>query len=152
MKRVVLSGAVVLSVACSPQTLEDLREPAVAVVITEGGAFCQRVYAVDADGAVFRESGCETSSSGLTQAERRVSAAEASEIEAAFDAVLAIPEDPDCAVPSPSGRRYRFVRTGGAPEEWPETRQCEPGVPTAALDLADRLEALAAPGSTGDAG
>ncbi|MFK7986137.1 MAG: hypothetical protein AB8I08_08900 [Sandaracinaceae bacterium] len=130
--------------ACAPQSLEDLPQPALVVVVTEGGGFCSGVNAVDASGTPWRENGCMERSSGFTPRERLVDDATRAELDALMDTVLALPDDGDCLVPSPSARRYRFVRTGGG-EGAGETRQCEPGVAEPARELAGRLEMLSDP-------
>lgn len=128
---------------CGPSTVEDLSEPALAVTVTESGGFCSSIYAVDGDGAVWLAGGCETEEGAFERRERTVSDAERAELDARMDEVQALSDDPECDVTLPR-TRYRFVRTAeGAETE--ETTQCGPGVPTVALELADRLEALTAP-------
>lgn len=130
--------------ACAPQSIEDLPQPALVVVVTEGGGFCSAVHAVDDTGTPWRENGCLEGSSGLLARERVVDDATRAELEGLMDTVLALPEDGDCVVTSPSARRFRFVRTGDG-EGAGDVRQCEPGVDPAARELASRLEALSAP-------
>ena len=150
-----LLGASLLG--CDPHGIGDLSRPALVVVVEEGGAFCSEVHAVDADGAVFYTRTCGGAENGLTRRERRVSEAERAELDRAMDAVLALPDDPDCALVSPSGRRFRFVRAEGSEDAWVDTRLCEPGVPLVAQDLYEAMRAISAPpiadgGSVGDGG
>lgn len=133
-----------LAAGCAPQSIEDLSQPALVVVITEGGGFCSGVHAVDDSGTPWRENGCLEGSSGLTPRERVVDDAARAELDALMDMVLTLPEDGDCVVQSPSARRFRFVRTGGG-EGAGEASQCEPGVAAPARELANRLEELSAP-------
>lgn len=135
---------------CAPASIGDLPRPAIVVTVTEPGGFCSSTYVVDADDAVWLETGCERSS-GLVRQERAVSPAERAELDALLDRVLALPDDPGCAVPSPSARRFRFRRTLPGTDEWPDSRQCEPTVDADARELVSRAQALAAP-SGADAG
>jgi hypothetical protein len=144
-----LLGAALLG--CEPHGIGDLARPALVVVAEEGGGFCSEIHAVDAGGAVFYARTCGGSDNGLVRRERTVGGAERSELDAAMDAVLALPDDPDCALVSPSGRRFRFLRAEGSEDAWADTRLCEPGVPLPALDLYERMRAIAAP-PAGDAG
>lgn len=147
MKRLLL---VALALAgCGPQTIGDLGRPALVVIVQEPGAFCSATYAVDAADQVWLETGCE-SSSGLGATGRTLTGAERGELDALMDRVLELPDDPACELPSPSARRFRFVRTLPDTEEWPETRQCEPTVPADAALLVERAEALV--GADADAG
>lgn len=136
-------------IACGPQSIGDLPRPALVVTVTEGGGFCAATYVVDADDQVWLASGCETSSA-LVRQERVVSASERAELDALMDGVLALPADPGCDAPSPSARRFRFVRTLPGTEEWPESVQCEPTVDADTRELVLRMEALVA--TSGDGG
>lgn len=142
-------AALVALVGCGPQTIGDLPRPALIVIVQEPGGFCSATYAVDAENHVWLETGC-ASSSGLGATGRVVTSAARDELDALVDRVVALPEDPACELPSPSARRYRFVRTVPGTDEWPQTRQCEPTVPADAARLADRFEALV--GTEPDAG
>ena len=143
-------------VGCGPQTIGDLGRPALIVIVQEPGAFCSATYAIDAADGVWLETGCE-SSSGLGATGRTLTGAERAELDALMDRVLELPDDPACELPSPSARRFRFVRTLAGTDEWPETRQCEPTVPADARALVARAEALVGAdrgdgGERGDAG
>src|SRR5690606_8420320 len=105
--------------ACGPQTIGDLGRPALIVIVQEPGGFCSATYAVDAADRVWLETGCE-SSSGLGATGRTLSAAERAELDALMDRVLALPDDSACDLPSPSARRFRFVRTLPGTDEWPD--------------------------------
>lgn len=139
-----LVASIALLAGCGPSTIGDLSRPALVVVITEPGEFCSSVHAVDADGAVWRQASCGDTDAFVRLA-TTVSAGERATLDAQMDRVLALGNDPDCESPSPSGRRYRFVRTLAGTNEWPEARQCDPAVPTDALDLAAALELLTSP-------
>lgn len=134
---------------CGPSTIGDLPRPALIVIVQEPGGFCSAAYAVDASDRVWLETGC-ASSSGLVAQDRSVTDAERAELDALMDSVLAEPNDPGCEVPSPSARRFHFVRTLAGTDAWPDTRQCEPAVPADALELVRRMEALV--GRVGDGG
>ena len=136
-----LAALGLLAAACGPRTIGDLPRPALVVTVTEPGGFCAATYVVDAEDRVWLESGCGRSS-GLIVQDRGVSAGERSELDALMDRVLALPDDRGCEPPSPSARRYRFVRTVPGTDEWPETRQCEPSVPADVALLVARAEAL----------
>ncbi|HEY8432274.1 MAG TPA: hypothetical protein VIL20_28070 [Sandaracinaceae bacterium] len=142
MSRAPAALGLLVAAACGPQTLGDLPRPALVVTVTEPGGFCSATYAVDADDRVWLESGC-ASSSGLRLQQRTVSEDERAELDALMDRVLALPDDPSCTVPSPSARRYRFVRTTPGGDDWPEKRVCEPGVDPDASALAERMRELA---------
>ena len=150
LPRSALGLALLFGVAgCSPGSYEDVARPALVLTISEAGGFCSSVHVVDANGVVWTGGGCGDTSRSLEQTARRVSAADRAPLDDAMDEVLALSSDPECDLTSPSGRRYRFLRTlasGGADE----VRQCEPGVPLAAARLAGQLEALGA--GTADAG
>lgn len=147
MKR--LAAIALISIGCGPQTIGDLDRPALVVIVQEPGGFCSATYAIDAADRVWLETGCE-SSSGLGATGRTLSAAERAELDALMDRVLALPDDAACELPSPSARRFRFVRTRPGTDEWPETRQCEPTVPADVAALVARAEALV--GADADAG
>lgn len=135
----------VLAAACSPSRFEDLPKPALVAVVVASGGFCTSVYAVDGNDSVWSSLGCGEESGTLERAETRASA-ERPELDRMMDEVVAFPDDPECDVVSTGGERYRFVRTvPGVGGDFPETRQCEPGVPLVALQLADTMRALAAP-------
>lgn len=130
-----------IAAGCSPQTIGDLDRPALIVIVQEPGGFCSATYAIDAADRVWLETGC-ASSSGLGAIGRTLTEAERAELDALMDRVLALPDDRGCEPPSPSARRYRFVRTVPGTDEWPETRQCEPSVPADVALLVARAEAL----------
>ncbi len=141
MRARLLPAVALLALACAPQSIGDLPRPALVVTITEAGGFCSATYVVDATNQVWLETGCARSS-GLVRQERVLAESERAELDALMDRVLALPDDPGCDSPSPSGRRYRFARTTPDGDDWPEVRQCEPSVPADALELAARAEAL----------
>lgn len=150
LRRPVFALAALL-VACDPGSYTDLSRPTLALVTSESGGFCSAVYAVDADGAVWSSGGCGDSSGSLARRSVTVSADERAMLDAAMTEVLALTDDPECELPSTSGRRLRFIRTrtdGGEDD----VRQCEPGVPLVAARLADRLETLGGGGGATDAG
>ncbi len=146
----ILSAALLLA-ACAPGSYGDLSRPTLAVVTSEPGGFCSAVHAVDADGAVWSSGGCGESNGSLERRAATVGAAERAMLDEAMTEILALSDDPECDLPSSGGRRYRFVRTlaGGGEED---VRLCQPGVPLVAVQLADRLEALATAGEPVDAG
>lgn len=146
-----LFAATLLLAGCSPGSYTDLSKPALVVVITEVGAFCTSVYAVDADNRVWASGGCADSIGSLERRDMAVNAALRAELDAQMDEVLMIADDPECDLPAAAGRRYRFLRTIDGTDDPPEVRQCEPAVPLVAVRLAAALEALAAP-DTFDAG
>lgn len=141
-----------LAAACGPGSIEDLSAPAIGVSIREGGGFCTALYGVDGAGRAWRARDCG-SGGGLEPISTVVADAERAQLDAMMDEVLALPDDPECELTSPSDRAYRFVRTGEAASE---VRQCGSGTPPVALELARRLEELADPpadaGSGADAG
>lgn len=145
MSRVVLLLVSILASACGPSRFEDLPRPALVVIVGEPGGFCTSVFAVDANDAVWSSNGCGEDSGTLQRAAMRVSGAERAELDRMMDEVLALSDDPECGIVSPSGSRYRFVRTAAGTSTHPETRQCDPGVPLVARELAARMRALTAP-------
>lgn len=140
LRRLALLSFVAIACGCGPKTINDLTRPALIVIVQEPGGFCSSTYAVDAVDAVWLETGCE-SSSGLIAQGVTIEASDRAELDALMDEVVMLSDDPGCEVPTPSGRRYRFVRTlvSGASEE---VRQCDPSVPASALELVRRFEAL----------
>lgn len=147
--RCVCLSLLLLLAGCDPGSVEELSRPALVLVVTQGGGFCSDVRAVDADGQAWGARACE-GRGALERRERTVSAAERAELDVAFDAVLALPEDADCMATSPSGARYRFARYTA--EGVVDVRLCEPGVPAEARSLAVSLEAIAGPPGAVDAG
>lgn len=140
-----------LACGCGPEQFEDLDRPAVGVSVREAGGFCSSLHAVDGDGRAWVTGGCGEGSAGLESRDRVVDAAERESLHAMMDEVLALPDDPECAVTSPSGRSLRFVRSReGGPIA--QVRQCEPAIPLVAGQLADRLIELTSASAPTDAG
>ncbi|MCB9591383.1 MAG: hypothetical protein H6719_01515 [Sandaracinaceae bacterium] len=139
-----------LLAACEPSTYSDLDRPTLAVVTVERGGFCSSVHAVDSAGVVWAAGSCGEESGSLMRRTQTVGADERATLDARMDEVLALGDDPECDLPSSTGRRFRFVRTlaGGGEDD---VRICEPGVPLVAVQLADRLESLVSPAGV-DAG
>ena len=148
MSRLALFAAT-LAAGCAPGSYSDLDRPTIAVSISEGGGFCSSVHAVDGAGAVWASGGCGEESGSLVRRDRVVSAADRASLDAQMDDVLALSDDPECDLVSPSARRYRFARALPSGDEL-TVRQCEP-VPLVVTQLANRLEALSSP-TTLDAG
>jgi len=136
---------------CGPEDVSDLDRPAIAVSVREGGGFCSSVHAVDGNGRTWISGGCGEDATGLEQRDRVVDAAERESLHAMMDEVLALSDDPECAVTSPSGRALRFIRTTEGGSE-AQVRQCEPSIPLVATQLAERLIELTSPPDASDAG
>ncbi|MCC6877143.1 MAG: hypothetical protein IT378_22755 [Sandaracinaceae bacterium] len=131
---------------CSPGGVADVPRPAIVVYVDEGGGgLCASVFAVDSQGTLWSSSDC--GSGGRPWAIRAtVGDAVRAELDAELDAVLALPEDTDCATPTWTGRRYRFRRALPGTQDWPEKELCEPGIAPAGQALADRIATLASGG------
>jgi hypothetical protein len=109
MERLLASLAVVAAVtACAPVHVEELKVP-VSVWDRENG-LCGTVVALDGDGVVWREHGCENGSVNLT----RGAAASSTQVADVRSAVGALPFGSQSDPVSCAGYRHAFTRRGSA--------------------------------------